>query len=121
MNRHEKRVNLVIALYQHLLLKNDLKQSFNNNFEENDDFVNSIQEDLINNLDNYKQEINTYLNKWTFDRLSYIDQAILLEGYSEIKSGLNNKNIVIDEAVIIAKEYSDAESYKYINGVLDKL
>ena len=39
----------------------------------------------------------------------------------EIKTNLNTKNIVIDEAIRIAKEYSNEDSYKYINGVLDNL
>ena len=73
------------------------------------------------NINDYITDISSYLKNWTFDRLSYIDQAILLESYSEIKSKINNKNIVIDEAIRIAKEYSNEDSYKYINGVLDNL
>ena len=52
---------------------------------------------------------------------SYIDQAILLVGTSEYNLNKDNKKIIIDEAVRIAKEYSDDDSYKYINGVLDNL
>lgn len=55
------------------------------------------------------------------NRLSYIDQAILLVGTSEYNLNKDNKKIIIDEAVRIAKEYSDDDSYKYINGVLDNL
>jgi len=113
---------IVFALYQSLLLKKDLEESFIDNFEnDTNDYYISVKDDLINNLDSYILDIEPLLVKWTFDRLSYIDQAILLESLSEIRSGINNKNIVIDEAVRIAKEYSDPESYKYINGVLDKL
>lgn len=122
MNRHEYRLHVIFALYQSLLLKKDLELSFNDNFEnDTNDFVISLKKDLINNINNYIDEISPLLSKWTFDRLSYIEQAILLEAASEIKQALNTKNIVIDEAVIIAKEYCDEESYKYINGVLDKL
>ena len=32
-----------------------------------------------------------------------------------------NKAIVIDEAVTLSKKYCDSETYKLINGVLDKL
>ena len=121
MNRHQNRVQIVFALYQHLLLKKDLNDCFLDNFENPDDYVLSIKEDLLNNIDTYKNEINEHLNKWTFDRLNYIDQAILLVSYSEIKNNINNKNIVIDEAIRIAKEYCDEDAYKYINGVLDRL
>ena len=122
MNRHEYRVKIVTAIYQSQLLKKDIHLSFSDNFEEtNDDFVTTIRDDLTLNKNKYIEEIGPYLNKWSFDRLSYIDQGILLEAISEIKTGINNKNIVIDEAINIAKEYSDEDSYKYINGVLDKL
>lgn len=122
MNRHEYRVHVVFALYQSLLLKKDLELSFNDNFEDdNNEFLLSLKNDLIANYKSYIDEIQPLLTKWTFDRLSYIEQAILLESCSEIKQNLNTKNVVIDEAVIIAKEYCDEDSYKYINGVLDRL
>lgn len=122
MNRHEYRIKIVTALYQSLLLKKDVRLSFMDNFEDCDEeFVKTIRDDLVLNKNLYVEEITPYLKKWSFDRLAYIDQAIILLAMSELKTGLNNKNIVIDEAINIAKEYSDEESYKYINGVLDNL
>lgn len=122
MNRHEYRVQIIFALYQSLLLNKDLRLSFDDNFAGDDnEFLCKLKEDLILNYKNYIEDISPLLTKWTFDRLSYIEQAILLESASEIKLGLNSKNIVINEAVRITKEYCDEDSYKYINGVLDKL
>lgn len=123
MNRHEYRVKVVFALYQSLLLNKDINKSFDDNFsdEEKSDYINVIENDLILNKDNYIQEISSHLRKWTFDRLSYLEQAILLVACSEIKKEVASKNIVIDEAIRIAKEYCDEKSYQYINGVLDNL
>lgn len=123
MNRHEYRVKVVFALYQSLLLNKEIKKSFDDNFsdEEKVDYIETIENDLVLNKDNYIKEISTHLRKWTFDRLSFLDQAILLVACSEIKKEIASKNIIIDEAVRIAKEYSDEKSYKYINGVLDRL
>lgn len=123
MNRHEYRVKVVFALYQSLLLNKDINKSFDDNFsdEEKGDYINVIENDLILNKDNYIQEISSHLRKWTFDRLSYLEQAILLVACSEIKKEVASKNIVIDEAIRIAKEYCDEKSYQYINGVLDNL
>lgn len=122
MNRHEYRVHVVFALYQSLLLKKDIISSFSDNFEDDDnEFVKALKDDLAVNLNNYIKEISPLLNKWAFDRLSYVEQAILLEACSEIKQNINSRNIVIDEAINIAKEYCDEDSYKYINGVLDNL
>ena len=122
MNRHEYRVQIVIVLYQHLLLKKDLESCFIDNFTDFDnEFVKSIKEDLLNNIDAYIEKISHNLKNWRFDRLSFVDQAILVEATCEYFLGINNKNIIIDEAIRIAKEYSDDDSYKYINGVLDNL
>ena len=91
MNRHEYRVKLVFALYQSLLLNKDINKSFDDNFsdEEKVDYINVIENDLILNKDNYIQEISSHLRKWTFDRLSYLEQAILLVACSEIKNQFN--------------------------------
>ena len=121
-NRHEYREKIVFALYQHLLLHKDLNACFEDNFEsDNDEFLAAIREDLANNKDVYITEISKHLNKWTFDRLNLVEQAIILEAVSEIQLGLNDTAVVIDEAVILAKQYCDEESYKYINGVLDHI
>ena len=80
-----------------------------------------MKEDLLANKDSYISEIAKHLNKWSFDRLNLVEQAILLETVSEISQGINDRAVVIDEAVIMAKEYCDEDAYKYINGVLDHI
>ena len=123
LNRHDTREKIVFALYQHLLLNKDVNECFSDNFEldQIDEFIETIKIDLINNKKNYIYEIGQHLVKWTFDRLNLVEQAILLEAVSEIKLRLNEDAVVIDEAIILAKEYCDEESYKYINGVLDNI
>ena len=124
MNRHEIREQMMFVLYQHLLLKIDLQDCVNNNFEDKyleDEYINIITNDIKDNEDTYISSISSYLNKWEFNRLNYVEQAILLLSYTEIKNKIADKAIIIDEAVIIAKKYCDDDSYKFINGVLDKL
>jgi len=122
MNRHEYRVQIIFVLYKHLLLQKDLEACFVDTFESDEDpFLLTMKSDLIANEDKYIEEISKHLRKWSFNRLNYVDQAILLESTSELKQGLNDKNITIDEAIKIAKKYSDDDAYKYINGVLDNL
>jgi len=123
LNRHEEREKIIFALYQHLLLSKDMNECFDANFEEFNpsEFVCSIKDDLNNNKVDYIYEISKHLVSWTFDRLNLVEQAILLESIAEIKLNLNDKPVVIDEAVILTKKYCDEQSYKYINGVLDKI
>ena len=122
LNRHEYRERLMFVLYQHLLLQKDINECFENTFEDDDnDFIVNIVNDLNINEQSYIEEISRYLKNWTFDRLNFVEQAILLVATSELKLGLNDKSVIIDEAVILCKEYCDESSYKYINGVLDNL
>ena len=122
LTRHEYRERLIFVLYQHLLLHKDLRQCYEDGFEsEKDAFSDQIIEDIIINKADYISEISQYLVKWTFDRLNLVEQAILLETVSEMKQKLNDRAVVINEAVIFSKEYCDDESYKYINGVLDHI
>lgn len=123
LNRHEYREKIVFALYQHLLLHKSLRECFVNNFEdqEYDEYSEKICTDLEINENNYIEEISKHLVKWSFDRLNLVEQAILLEGASEINVHEVDKPIIIDEAIILTKTYCDEDSYKYINGVLDNL
>ena len=123
LNRHDIREKIVFALYQHLLLHKDIYECFDDNFVdiEIDDFIRQIRQDIIDNKNNYIDEISKFLVKWSFDRLNLVEQAILLEAVCEIKLDLNEKAVIIDEAIIMAKTYCDEESFKYINGVLDNI
>ena len=122
LNRHESRKKIVFAIYQHLLLDRDLRSCIDDNFpDEQDEFVVNIADDLYINEDKYIAQITPFLNKWTFVRLNLVEQAILLLAASEIAQDLNDEAVIIDEAVILSKEYCDEDSYKFINGVLDRL
>lgn len=125
MNRHQMRELAMTCLYQSFLLKKDIKQIvFENTKEANkiDPFLYAITIDACANLPYYKKHINEVLREdWTFDRLGYVEQAILVMAASEIDFETAQKAIVIDEAITLAKKYCDDDTYKLINGVLDRL
>ena len=74
---------------------------------------------VIENKGSYEALLNTKLKKgWAFDRLNKMEQAILLVATCELLESELDKSIVINEAVINAKQYCDEDSYKFINGVL---
>lgn len=68
--------------------------------------------DLIN-------KISTYLRNFEFNRLNYVEQAILLLAVIEIELGEVDKRVAINEAIELAKQFSLDDTYKFINGVLD--
>ena len=129
-NRHECRLKLVFALFKSLLLDRNIKQVFTNDneddlldgkFDSDKEYIDRVLADLENNTNNYLELIKPLLVHWDISRINFLDKAIMVEAISEIKIGVNNKNIAINEAVIIAKEYIPDDNYKYINGVLDNI
>jgi transcription termination factor NusB len=81
---------------------------------------------LIAALKNLNGEIEAYnarMNKWTFDRLNRVEQALLLLSYSQyfyVEPDVD-KAAVINVAVILAKKYLEATDYKFVNAILDKV
>ena len=125
MNRHQTRELAMTCLYQSFLLKKDIKHVvYENTKEANkiDPFLYAITIDACANLAYYKKNINAVLREdWTFDRLGYVEQAILVMAACEIDFETAQKPIIIDEAITLAKKYCDDDTYKLINGVLDRL
>ena len=79
-------------------------------------------EELSQAVTRYEQKINELLrDDWDFDRLSMLEQAILLISFQEILANDTPKAVVINEAITLAKKYCDDNSYKLLNGVLDQL
>lgn len=75
----------------------------------------------INDIPNYIKEIEKNLDKdWSFERLSLVEQAILILSITQIKNKIPKK-IVINEAIELSKNYCDEDAYKFINGILDKI
>ncbi|MEE0967139.1 MAG: transcription antitermination factor NusB [Bacilli bacterium] len=128
--RQIAREQAIIGIYQHLLVDNTIEDIYGF-LSENDVLLND--EDLmrfskwlvkttIDNYQSYRMLIEKYLKKgWTIDRISKMEQAILLIAVCEILESDLDEKIVINEAVINAKEFCDEDSYKFINGVLHKI
>lgn len=76
----------------------------------------------LNKLDKYQKMVEQYLESgWSFARLSIIDKAILTIAVIEIVNNPKDKGIVINEAIELAKTYSEDDAYKFINRVLDQV
>lgn len=67
------------------------------------------------------QIIQKYLSNWRLDRLSVSTKLILRLGIWELLNTDTPFNIVINEAIELAKCFSEQDSYKFINGILDEV
>jgi len=79
---------------------------------------------LVQTVMEQKQEIDAAISKnligWKLGRLALIDRNLLRMGMAEATFN-SQKPIIIDDLLRIAKKYSDADSYKLINAILDKV
>lgn len=84
-------------------------------------FLNDLVNGVINNIDNIDEYIFKYLSNWTIDRLGLTDQAIIRISVYELIYTDTPNLVCINEAIELAKRYSDEKVAKMINGVLDKI
>jgi N utilization substance protein B len=123
MTRHEIRIIAMQALYQHLLLDKDIRRCvYDIAGNEVDGYLYSLTLGTVEHEEEYTKRIASLLREdWSFDRLNHLEQAILLMSLQEILENETPKPVVINEAVTLAKKYCDDDSYKLINGILDRL
>ncbi|MGL5540018.1 MAG: transcription antitermination factor NusB [Erysipelotrichaceae bacterium] len=125
MNRHQQRELAMTCLYQYFLLKGDIKQIVSDNLGQNeiDPFLYTITIDAVKYKEDYIAMLNEKLadSEWEFDRLGFVERAILLIAVCELDLETAQKPIIIDEAINLTKKYCDDDTYKLVNGVLDQL
>ncbi len=80
-----------------------------------------IIEGVKENQDKINELIAQYATTWTFDRIVNTDLLIMQLAIFEMNYLEVPKPVVLNEAIEIAKTYSDDKSAKFINGVLSNL
>ena len=63
--------------------------------------------------------ISTHATNWRLDRMSAIDRNILRLAVFELRFATSPPRVALDEAVELAKKFSDDAAPAFINGVLD--
>lgn len=76
----------------------------------------------LEHIDEIDQKIISHLRGWEFSRINNVDKAILrFSIYSLMFQPDIPYSVVIDEAVNIAHDYGDDNSFKFVNGVLESI
>ncbi len=83
-------------------------------------FASMIVSGTLENIEDIDEQIRIHLKKWSFERLTKVDLAIIrTSAYALIYQKDIPSSVTIDEAVEIAKKFGSPESYRFVNGVLD--
>lgn len=126
ITRSELRKKIMTILYQINVYQNnkieyELDKVIEEALEIDNDFVRNSVYGVITNQKDIDETANHYLNKWAINRLGFTDQAILRLGIYELLYTDTPEVVAINEAIELAKDYSDDDVRKMINGVLDKV
>ena len=90
--------------------------------EEDRSFVNTLIGGVNENYDSILEVIKKHTEGYELDRIYKVDLAILVLAVFELLYDKSTpQNVVINEAVELAKKYSTDKSYSFINGVLAKV
>ena len=130
--RQEARRLAVTALYAWQMSGNTFKQVLDDLFialppifdkisPYDTDYFHTITEYVIHHTQTLDDHIAPYLDR-DFSQINPIEHAILRMGaYELIYRTEIPYRVVMNEAILLAKEFGAVDSHKYINGVLDKL
>lgn len=126
VSRSELREKIMTILYQiEMYNKSKFEYKVEDIIRENinisSDFVETIVNGVIEKRNELDGKANGYLTDWTIDRLDNLGATILRMSIYEILYTDTPKIVAINEAIELAKKYSDENVRKMINAVLDKI
>lgn len=85
------------------------------------DYAGQILQYLTQHQSELDHTLDDAMEGWKLKRLARVDRDILRIALTEIVYLKLDKRIAIDEAVEVAKRYSDDDGYRFINGVMRRV
>jgi len=82
-------------------------------------FAERVARYTVSNLDKIDPMITEIAEHWRLSRMAALDRLILRLAIGEFLQAETPRNVVINEALELAKTFSGDESAKFINGILD--
>lgn len=124
--RSELREKIMIILYQYNLMKeNNLECNIEDIMKDNLEVVPDFVKDMVYGVITYQSELdglaNSKMKDWDISRIDKTGASILRLALYELKYNDTPAVVVINEAIELAKKYSDVAVRKMINAVLDKV
>lgn len=125
--RHLARRNAVQALYQWEITQQDAAKIASSFILDERlegrylDYFNKLIKEIPINIEVIDSLINTYISR-PMSRVDPLEKSILRVGAYELQFELDMpNNVVINEAIEMAKVFCSDEGYKFVNGVLDQI
>nr|WP_241634928.1 transcription antitermination factor NusB [Fusobacterium gastrosuis] len=84
-------------------------------------FIEKYIKGISDNIDLIKSEIKGNMENWELQRIGNVERALLIISTYEVLKEELATEIIVNEAVELAKEYGEVKSHEFINGVLAKI
>lgn len=95
-------------------------------FEHTDiDEARNFARHLIDQVAKNRSDIDTliasYAKNWSVGRMAGVDRNVLRLACAELLERETPQNVIINEAVALAKNFGSKDSGKFVNGILDRV
>jgi len=84
-----------------------------------DEFVDRLVAGTVEHVEELDRRITQHAEHWRIERMPSVDRNILRLAVYEMMHSDTPAAVVIDEALELARRYSNEESVQFVNGVLD--
>jgi len=125
MKRRTAREKALQALFQIDMSQAEPSSAIEHVLEgaKNDNYLTLLVNGVVEHQVQIDEVIKKYLENWKLERLATVDRNLLRLAVYELKFSDEEvpANVVLDEAIEIAKVYGDEQSSKFINGILSKI
>jgi len=118
VSRREARRAAVFVLYQWDVTSSPLGSLFEG---EVDTYTQTIADRVAAHAPELDAKITAASDDWTADRLGAVERNILRVAIEELVAGEVPREVVMDEAVTLAKRYASDDAGRLVNGILGKI
>ena len=117
-SRRQARRTAVFLLYQWDLTRQPLTSLYEG---EVDPFARETAEAVAARAEELDAQITAAAEGWTADRLGVVERNVLRVAAYELESGEVPLEVVINEAVELAKRYASDDAARLVNGILGRI
>jgi transcription antitermination protein NusB len=118
ISRREARRAAVFMLFQWDVTGKPLGSLYEG---EVDDYTLRLADAVTERAALLDERITSASDDWTADRLGAVERNVLRVALEELDEGTVPVEVVLDEAVTLAKRYASEDAARLVNGILGKL
>ena len=118
ISRREARRAAVFMLFQWDVTGRPLGSLYEGDIDE---YTRQLAGAVTEHADELDARITSASDDWTADRLGAVERNVLRVALEELDEGAVPVEVVLDEAVTLAKRYASEDAGRLVNGILGKL